>query len=319
MYMDPVFDFGGMSAFWRIVDVLQGDGEPPKHQWDELLDSPGYKALSIEFKPSFFKEKYRLAYKPSSEAARERAVNMGDWYIKHYVDAAERRQGLETWLNNLEDREDFMEGPMSKVRYWIPSEVEGSPVVAFAVFDMDSRGYETIVIDPLFALSLGTDFSDLLAHELFHSIARRFYVYDPEKVEAKDSDIMWTLRQLNEEGIADHIFTLAYPSRDEHVADSPWVIQEMDRLIRMIAINEDVGELSKMLRMTPPRAGHPTGHYMAKTIIEALSKERLLETVGDPFGFTRAYDEAAKKRGLKSFSQEALGYIDGLAMKYSGR
>lgn len=318
MDMDPVFEFGGMSAFWRIVDVLQADKEPPKHQWDELLDSPGYVALSSEFKPNFFKEKYRLAYKPSSEAARKKAVSRGNWYVKHYVDVAERREELEAWLTNLGERKDFIEGPVSKAGEWLPSDVEGSPVVAFAVFDMDARGYETIVIDPLFALSLGTDFGDLLAHELFHNVARRFYVYDPEKVEANDSDIMWTLRQLNEEGIADQIFTLGYPSRDEHVADSPWVIQEMDRLIRRIAINEDVGELSKMLRMTPPKAGHPTGHYMAKNIIEALGKERLLETVGDPFGFIRVYDEAAKRRGLKSFSQETLGYIDGLAMKYGG-
>jgi hypothetical protein len=57
---------------------------------------------------------------------------------------------------------------------------------------------------------------------------------------------------------------------------------------------------------------------MAKNIIEVLGKERLLETIGDPFGFIRAYDEAAKRRGLKSFSQETLGYIDGLAMKYCG-
>jgi len=316
--MDPVIEFGAMSAFWRLVDVLQADKEPPKHQWDELLDSPGYVALSSEFKPSFFKEKYRLAYKPSSEAAGKKAVSRGDWYVKHYVDVAERREELEAWLTNLGEREDFIEGPVSKAGEWLPSDVEGSPIVAFAVFDMDARGYDTIVIDPLFAVSLGADFGDLLAHELFHSVARRFYVYDPEKVEANDSDIMWTLRQLNEEGIADQIFTLGYPSRDEHVADSPWVIQEMDRLIRRIAINEDVGELSKMLRMTPPRAGHPTGHYMAKNIIEVLGKERLLETVGDPFGFIRAYDEAAKMRGLNGFSQETLGYIDGLAMKYGG-
>ncbi len=316
--MDPVFEFAGISAFWKIVDVLQGDREPPRHQWDELLDSPGYVALSSEFKPSFFKEKYRLAYKPSLETARDKAVNMGDWYIEHYVDVAERRQGLEAWLNNLEDREDFMEDPVSKASGWIPSDVEGSPVVAFTVFDMDSRGYETIVIDPLFAMSLGTDFGDLLAHELFHNAARRFYVYDPDGVEAKDRDIMWVLRQLNEEGIADQIYAQEYQSRDEHVADSPWVIREMDRLIRRIAITKDAGELSKMLRFTPPRAGHATGHYMAKTIMEALGKERLLETVGDPFGFFRAYDEAAKTRGLKSFSQETLGYVDGLAMKYGG-
>ncbi len=315
--MGPVFEYGGVNAFWRIVDVLQADGEPPKHQWDELLDSPGYKALSNEFKPSFFKEKYRLAYKPSSEAAREKAVNMGDWYVKHYVDVAERRRELEVWVTTLGEREGFMEGPMSNACEWLPSDVEGSPVVAFVVFDMDSRGYETVVIDPLFASSLGADFG-LLAHELFHSLARRFYVYDPERVEDNDGDIMWVLRQLNEEGIADQIFARPYPSRDEHVVDSPWAIQEMDRLIRRIAIAEDTGDLSSMLRMTPPRAGHPTGQYMANTIIEVLGKERLLETVGDPFGFIRTYDEAARMQGLKSFSQETLGYIDGLAMKYGG-
>jgi len=68
--VDPVFEFGGLTAFWMIVDALQAEGEPPRHQWDELLESPGYKALSTEFKPSFFKEKYRLAYKPSSAATR---------------------------------------------------------------------------------------------------------------------------------------------------------------------------------------------------------------------------------------------------------
>jgi len=316
--VDPVFEFGGLTTFWMIVDALQAEGEPPRHQWDELLESPGYRALSTEFKPSFFKEKYRLAYKPSSAATRERAVARGDWYVKHYVDVDERRGELEAWAASLGESEGFMEGPASKAGEWLPYDVEENPVVAFAVFDMGSRGYETVVIDPLYALSLGGDFGGLLAHELFHSLARRFYVYEPDRVDEKDRDIMWMLRQLNEEGIADQIYVQAYPSRDEHVADSPWVIREMDRLIRRMAITEDAGELSSSLRMTPPRAGHATGHYMADTIMEALGRERLLETVGDPFGFFRAYDEAARKRGLDSFSQEALGYVDGLAMKYGG-
>ena len=316
--MDPVFELGGLTAFWGIVDVLQVDGEPPRHQWDELLESPGYRALSTEFKPSFFKDKYRLAYKPSSVEAREKSVTRGDWYIKHYLDVADRRPMLEAWAAGLGEDEGFMEGPASKAEEWLPSGVEGSPVVAFAVFDMDSRGYETVVFDPLYAVSLGDDFGDLLAHELFHSLARRFYVYDPDRVEAKDRDIMWVLRQLNEEGIADHIYAQEYPSRDEHVADSSWAVQEMDRLIRRIAITEDTDELSSMLRVTPPRAGHPTGYYMADTIMGALGRERLLETVGDPFAFFRAYDEAAKMRSLSSFSQETLGYVDGLAMKYGG-
>jgi hypothetical protein len=316
--LDPVFEFGGLTAFWGVVDVLRAEKEPPRHQWDELLESPGYKALSTEFKPGFFKEKYRLAYKPCSTEARETAVIRGDWYVKHYLDVAEWRHGLEAWAAGLEEDEGFMEGPASKAGEWLPSGVEESPVVAFAVFDMGSRGYETVVIDPLYAVSLGADFGDLLAHELFHSQARRFSVYDPVRVEAKDRDIMWVLRQLNEEGIADQIYAEMYPSRDEHAADSPWVIQEMDRLIRRMAITEDADELSSMLRVTPPRAGHPTGQYMADTIMEALGRERLLETVGDPFGFFRAYDEAAKKRNLDGFSQETLGYVDGLAMKYGG-
>jgi hypothetical protein len=316
--LDPVFELGGLTAFWGVVEVLRADGEPPRHQWDGLLESPGYRALSAEFKPSFFKEKYRLAYKPSSANARETAVTRGDWYIKHYLDVVERRRGLEAWAASLKEDEGFMEGPASKAGEWLPSGVEGNPKVAFAVFDMDSRGYETVVIDPLYAVSLGANFDDLLAHELFHSMARRFYVYDLDGVDEKDRDIMWMLRQLNEEGIADQIYAQEYPSRDEHVADSPWAIQEMDRLIRRIAITEDTDELSSMLRVTPPRAGHPTGYYMADTIIETLGKERLLETVGDPFAFFRAYDEAAKMRGLSSFSQETLGYVDGLAMKYGG-
>jgi len=316
--VDPVLELGGLTAFWGVVEVLRADGEPPRHQWDDLLESPGYRALSTEFKPSFFKEKYRLAYKPSSAEARERAMTRGNWYIEHYVEVAERRRELEAWAAVLGEDDGFMEGPASKAGEWLPSGVEGCPVVAFVVFDMDARGYETVVIDPLYAVSLGADFGDLLSHELFHSLARRFYVYDPDRVEAKDRDIMWVLRQLNEEGIADHIYAQDYPSRDEHVADSPWAVQEMDRLIRRIAITEDTDELSSMLRVTPPRAGHPTGYYMADTIIEALGKERLLETVGDPFAFFRAYDEAAKIRGLNSFSQETLGYVDGLAMKYGG-
>ena len=315
--VEPVFEFGGLTAFWGVVDVLRADGEPPRHQWDGLLESPGYRALSTEFKPSFFKEKYRLAYKPSMADARETAVTRGDWYVKHYVETAMRRRELEAWAAGLREDEGFMEGPASKAGEWLPSGAEGCPVVAFAVFDMDARGNEVVVIDPLYAVRLGADFGDLLAHQLFHSMARRLYVYDPDGVDEKDRDIMWMLRQLNEEGIADQIYAQEYPSRGEHVADSPWVIQEMDKLIRRIAITEDTDELSSILRVTPPRAGHPTGYYMAATIMESLGRERLLETVGDPFAFFRAYDEAAKTRGLSSFSQETLGYVDGLAMKYS--
>jgi len=112
--VDPVLELGGLTTFWGVVEVLRADGEPPRHQLDGLLEFPGYRALSTEFKPSFFKEKYWLAYKPSSAEAREKSVTRGDWYIEHYVEVAERRRKLEAWAAVLVEDEGFMEDPASK-------------------------------------------------------------------------------------------------------------------------------------------------------------------------------------------------------------
>jgi hypothetical protein len=310
----PVIDLSGMIAFWMILEILQSDNEPSEHQWKQLFNTLGYKALSTEFDSCFFRKKYELAYKPSSRAIKGHEKD--DRYVKHYLEVAEKRKEVEAWLRDIEEN-DFLKGSLSKVKEWLPSDVDEAPVVAFVVFEMDARGYDCIVLDPLFSMSLGSDIGDLLAHELFHNYARKFYVYDPCSAEPLDVDLLWVLRQLNEEGIADQIFALRYPSLEEQVENSPIIIQEMDKIIQKMAFSKDTRELSKRLRMTLPRAGHLTGYYMAKAILKGLGKERLLETVGNPFGFIGVYDEAAEILGLRCFSPETLEYIESLLGKYT--
>ena len=199
-------DVSGIELFWQVVDSLSEDREPSPELWRTLFETPGYSALTrSEFESSFFQENFRLVFMPSLRDSLARVLDEGTniRYLRHYTQVDERRAELVAFAEGL-GRSDLMEEPSRLAAEWLPPPPpdELAPV-ALVVFGMDARGYDPIVIDLLAAREL--DLHSFLAHESHHWYRNQRSTIEWDDVAPHDEDLLWTLYQIQGEGIADQI------------------------------------------------------------------------------------------------------------------
>lgn len=310
------FDFSGIDAFWEVLALLEMDKSPSAERWSILLDTPGYRALTkSEFDRSFFKENFELAFMPSREEDLAAALVGGKTapYLDHYVQVKERREELERQVEHLKETIDIEE-IIKRVRDYLPrqEEVPADAPVAFVIFANDGRGYDPIVIDLL--ASMTWDFEPYLAHELHHWYRNRQLSFDPERLNSADGELVWTLNQIQAEGMADQLDKRSWivdptgrPSKSEDyvrryrasLEATPELLETLDSLLIRYgkAHESERSALSKEISELVPMSGHPTGFYLADLILEQLGLEALRQDVGNPFAFIRSFNQAAEKAG----------------------
>jgi hypothetical protein len=322
-----VADFTGLRMFLELTALLEQDREPTPEQWDRLFRTPGYAALTkSEFRREFFIERFRLAFMPSKKAELEAQLTRDTAYLPYYVKVKGLRREIELRAAQLATA-DF-QGAVARAKSFLPPGVgtAETPQVAFVVFAPDARGYDPIVVDILFKTQ-PDEFLDLAAHE-FHHWYRRRLAPDFQR----DADALWVIDQVHLEGTADQINvpawitkprdTLERPERDyvESYAKSADIIREMDRLLAQMGAEPGKRrELGARLRKVVPRAGHPTGYFMAETIVSTLGRAALVRTAANPFAFFRVYNEAARRnqQATPLFSEAALRFLASLEQRYA--
>jgi hypothetical protein len=334
-------DVSGIRQFWSIVDLLVEDTEPERTAWDSLLATPGYRALTAsEFTPSFFQENFRLAYMPSRQYALARQLGedgRAARYLRHYRQVLEQRAELETFTAELPGSDKLGE-PGRRAAEWLPPPPPSEDVpVALVVFDMDGRGYDPIVLDVLAAKDM--DLAAFLGHEAHHWYRNRNTPIDWERVAPEDEAVLWTLNQIQGEGIADMIDKRPWvegevpPPRQGYaqryrdaLAATPQFLKQLDSLMALLAtppgggISEHTAfrtAIGDQLAEAVPMSGHPTGYFMASVILEELGRERLRTNIGNPLAFFRTYDEAARQTtGRPALSDAALRTLVELEERY---
>jgi len=335
-------DFSGIERFWEVVDMLSQDAEPPAELWDALFATDGYRALTeSEFERQFFEEAFRLAYKPSLQDSLELVLEKQDGRarrLRHYLQVGERRDELEAFATELE-RSGSLKQLSRQAADWLPPPLPDQPApVAVVIFDMDARGYDPIVLDLLAAKEL--DLSSFLAHESHHWYRNARATIDWDAVASQDADLLWTLYQIQGEGIADQIDKRPWlegeapvPTAREGYAESyldalagtPATLRSLDSmLVAFGAAVEAAGDtaaaaaIGSHIAELVPMSGHPTGYFMSNVILTELGKERLVVDVSDPIAFFRTYHEAARTSGLApALSSQAMETLDTLRARYS--
>jgi hypothetical protein len=336
-------DVSGVRQFWTIVDLLVEDTEPDPAAWDSLFATPGYRALTAsEFTPSFFQENFRLAYMPSRRHALVQELEDGRAarYLRHYRRVLEQRAQLEAFTAELPGSGEFRETGRLAAE-WLPPPPPGESVpVGLVVFDMDGRGYDPIILDVLAAKDM--DLEAFLAHEAHHWYRNRRTSIDWKRVAPEDEAVLWTLYQIQGEGIADMIDKRPWLEGDvpvpaprqgyaqryrDALAGTPGTLKQIDSFLALLA-EPPAGEtrtltafraaIGDQLSEAVPMSGHPTGYFMASVILVELGRERLRANVGNPLAFFRTYDEAARNTSdLPRLSDGALRTLAELEELYA--
>ncbi len=354
---NPGFNFEGIDSFWSIASVLETDTEPTEAQWETFFESPGYDRLSGEFGREYFKRALRAVFLPSRPDLAEEMLNeyaerggfLG-WYtplvLDGFRDASADREWQSGRIQELKTYPYLQRAAEFALEY-LPEDVASEyPAVNFVVFS-DSRGYTPLIMgitgddtpppEQQECLSLqgrGRHFPFLLlmAHESFHMYRGMVDEIDLPESDHPDYPLLWTLDQMENEGIGDLIHRkllyfgdgcLAASERAEGLHHEqlaqPATIRIMDRIFSELADEPDLIDiLGKQFQSFIPQSGHPTGFYMANLIEEELGADVIRDVVRNPFRFLALYNRAAAKNGVAPvLSQKAMGFLEGLERRYT--
>jgi hypothetical protein len=187
---------------------------------------------------------------------------------------------------------------------YLPRDVTFPDLDIYFVFDAcDGRGFKSkVFMDVTLCAILGREKSvGLLAHEYHHSCRADLAMECPNPEWKNTFDI---LTRLESEGVADKIYDLGSIPPDNDFLP----LRQLTRRRKRFYVNASryLGGIEKgILRNADPRktfrksSDHPLGKYMADVIEQNLGKASLVECVGDPLMFLKAYNEAAKKAKAK--------------------
>jgi len=326
-------DFSAIERIWKIAAILAQEKEPAEAEWSALFQTPGYRELMSHepyFREENFKVNFRLAFLPSKAAARKEALEKRpNSTAAHFVRIGERQEELRRLQAELETGA-LMDAALEKTRGFLPAGATDkipSPPISFIFFAPDGRGYDPIVIDLLHAANQGDGLADFLAHEAHHYLRNKLQAYDEGDLLVVNEFLLNGLNQLQAEGIADQIdkhgpyFRKTNPEASDYadvyrknVLDSPRILAEVNRRLEEAA--DRPGRDTDLLDIAP-QSGHPTGYFMARTIIDGGGEREMIDTIGNPFAFIYLYNRAAMKSGTAPlFSRKAVEYLKELERTY---
>jgi hypothetical protein len=308
-------DWTAIDLFWMAVDTLSRDIEPSYAQWRALLLSPAYRIAMISH-PNIG-HAIEIAFKPSRRAERDsvlRRRSEDSATVAHLLVAAAARDDLKRFRAALQPvvADTIAFAVKNASRFLPPGAVNHPPpLVTFAMFASDGYSQEPgIVLDLYHARENGL--ADFLSHEFHHSFGSSLdrTTFPPN---GADNRFYQAIRQLKNEGIADMIDKAAHPlvtpsgmkayadSYNEAYDKTPATLKVLDSLLVVAGSDAaklvDAGARAQRLLVY---GSHPTGAYMAHTILDAFGRDSLIATVPNAFAFIRMYEAAEVKRGNPS-------------------
>jgi len=300
------FDFSGTDGLWQAHDQLRAGMEVPDAQWKRLSATPGYAALTAsEFPREAFVRRWVAAFGPGeqAQAARAEYEAKGDPYLAHYLEVSRRRDELGCFQDELARRAgETMRLADARAREFLPAgpEYPDTTGAAFVIFGPDARGYVPVVIDLLFAMTLGDRLWLLLAHEAHHQMVAAARGTRIGQAGYARDDLEWVVDQIHLEGVADMVSS--DPARPgpmfdlAELATVPAYLAELDRgLSEVLREPAKRAEVGARLRAGLRLAGHPAGYYIAETISRTLGHDTLAASALDPAEFFAAYRRAADR------------------------
>lgn len=333
-------DFSGLDAFWAVFDTLSADAEPSDRLWDELWSTPGYALLDErEHRRSDLTRAFRLAFTPSRASERTAALDEDSWVgyvLSHLLNVEARRGDIEAFQRTAAEGSLLAEAKRRAQEYLPPGAVDVARAeVSFIIF-RDARGFDRILLDPLYLLSIRHG-NLMLGHELHHRYRGELAV--PYGGLGEDWTA-WTLTTTEQEGIAgmvdkrdvpgmtdDELHAL-YPLADDHAYFSNYQIEYArsnqwlawtEAMLERIAADPNDESLAMRFHRGIPDGGRIMGAFMAATIEDELGRDALIEVVGDPFAFWALYNDAASRTEGRAFvlSAEAMSMIAEKRRRYA--
>jgi len=332
---DSKIDFSAVDLFWPVTTQLKKDIDPSDEEWNNLLSTPYYKQYSYSSDKirNSIKEFIKTAFMPGRKNRLDSMLNdPGNDFRKamylHVINAEKEKDELQLFQKNLAAN-NFTDSLAAIVQLYLPKGTVKrihKPAVVFGFYQPDAHGgIDGITLDLKFIKDL-YDFTLVAAHEMHHYYVEHIRRKMADHTDDSASALIQAITQLQFEGIADQIdkdamfamggrgipVFLYNMYRDNYENPVPNLVK-VDSILQIIYnYPETVKTNGELIKGLLPLSSHPHGYYMSQIIKDRYGIKGLISTIFNPFEFIRLYNKAAQKKGVFSFSKEAMAYLDEL-------
>lgn len=333
-------DFTAIDAFYRVADVIVTGQEPSLEAWHALMATPGYQLLLQQ--NQVIRQTFMNALAPSRKGERDAMLaedTDAALALRHIIRAHEQKASVLRMRDELTATiGDSITASLMLAGKFLPAGHANRappPFIGFAIFGNDGYSVDGgVLLDALFVADEGL--VPLLAHEFHHALASRLdRTIRPQfgATPPPDATLVMPLIQLRTEGIADLIDKphplpprdgpLAWyaPRYNDFYTRSPAILKSIDSLLVVVrddstAMNGAATTARKLLWSN----SHPTGAFMARTILDTFGTDSLMPALYNPFAFLRAFSSAQIARGKRpAFSGKALELLTDMERRYIAR
>jgi hypothetical protein len=328
-------DTAALVVFWEIYDLLRQGREPDENHWARLASTGGYAKLGKRLVETL-RGQMRLAYLPSRRVERETLLQRNDpsaATVRHLLRAAEERARCPEILRLL-DFASIVEAARARALPHLPTAaaaIRERPPVYLVIYQPTAHANnDALEIDVFFADAAGREgLVTVVAHELHHFFALRLRrVKDPPEDDDRFG-VSVVLDRLALEGTADMVdkqrspVSFPFPGSEDYrktfqaeYTSAPARLAAVDAVICRAARRAATWrQADEAMRAHLWDNGHPVGFYMANVIKDALGREALLASVGDPFEFFAQFNKAARKaKGSHVFSACSQKFVHRLGV-----
>ena len=306
-------DISSLESFWTLSEILLADREPDETEWQQMFKTGGYQKLG---NTATVKRRLQIALKPSYKKIRDSVLGTQSYearVITHLNKIPAKKNEIAVFLQTLSQSNNYEEGRKRAASY-LPKGVTNKyepPQVYFAIFEPDAFAKSNaVIIDAYYAVEKGKEsFLDFLGHEFHHHFKFAHFNIKTPDAAADEYYLFRTMQQLQLEGIADLIDKKKYPlvplsesgqwyagEFNKHYRASDSLLKAIDSLIAAVADTPSLmKENARLIWSKMPFGCHPTGFYMAITILAGQGKNELISGLKHPFHFILSYNQAAQK------------------------
>ncbi|MBV7268062.1 DUF5700 domain-containing putative Zn-dependent protease [Winogradskyella luteola] len=241
------------------------------------------------------------------------------------VSVRERKPRLKRYVESLDIDDYIVEGRQKALKY-LPKYIDTvytTPPLQFLVFSPDARVMGgNIIFDMKFIMDMNPEeLSNLIGHEFHH-----YYLgFIEDRIEGPDREsklynLYRPIKQLQVEGVADLIDKRATVEDSVNIkwVDAYYTSNKKlkfmnDKLEYLSVSNDSIVSYGSQIFKNFPVNCHPNGFYMAELIENEFGKEKIIETLTNPFSFFYIYNDAALNNDdYFSFSNKAIEYLENL-------
>lgn len=309
-----------------ITDSLEDGVTVLESSWENLFETKGYKALKND---EYIKSIINLAFNPDKQSRLDTLLQTAGYWLKrdlnHLVSVRENKSKLKQYKESL-DIDDYIVKGRQKALKYLPKNLDTiytTPPLQFVVFSPDARVMGgNIIFDLKFMMDMKPEeLSNLIGHEFHH-----YYLgFIEDRIEGpnRESDLYQLYRpikQLQIEGVADLIDkrTTVKDSTNFKWVDAYYASNEKlkfmnDKLEELSVSDDSIASYGSQIFKNFPINCHPNGFYMAELIEKEYGKEKVIETLTNPFDFLYTYNSVARyNENYFSFSNTAIDYLENL-------